>query len=405
MSSSFEKRLSLINDVLSTVPPNSEICIDTTMKTFSNNIQLTKRIGSESVNAEAHLACFKKQKTDICQSLAVKLIPLHSKELEVMKKKDVKEAMTTSLSAEINVLRLCTFLVESGVCPNLPVLYKYSVCNSCRFENENLNKRFLVEYGRNTNVPCLIAVNEFAQYGDLKSWSKKPHSDLEWAVAFFQIYAGLYVLQKYFNLTHHDMHWGNVLVEENISQSSYQRYTIDGRDYFIPNIGYTFLLWDFGYVRIPDKIEISELNKYKYYARPDQNPRKCVDYMRITSAPLWAESEYKIPVSPIMEQFYAEIINAYNSETNFSALFPQIFSDFFVPPPPNTIIVDKYNFDQNLPNLPKEFVWLLTSPNYINQKRIIFDTTAPPNTPISEQTANVVKDIALNGSVDMMDLD
>ena len=156
-----------------------------------------------------------------------------------------------------------------------------------------------------------------------------PRSTMEWYVAFFQIYVGLYALQKYFDFTHHDMHWGNVLVHKT-SKGGYAVYTIDNNTYYIPILGYEFVIWDFGYGRIPEKIELSSLNEANYYKDPLQNPRLICDYARITEAINWTQTEHKIQVPlEISKEFYLSVIRCIERGFTLKQLIPYMYSKSF----------------------------------------------------------------------------
>jgi hypothetical protein len=267
-----------------------------------NTFKLVGRIGSESVNGETFKICYPIKCRDgkctcrtLSHHLALKRIPiLDQKTLSYSRQPISYEALRYELWAELLFMRLCKILVEQNITPNLPIYINYFFCNSCIYENKVLQ--------RYNGQACAVVINELANEGDLKSWSKTRRSTAQWINAYFQIFCGLYALQKYFNATHHDLHWGNVLVHK-IRPGGYWRYTIDGRTYDVPNMGYLFVLWDFGFARIPDKVEI-RTNK-RYYREPSQNPRLVADYRRIMSAPFWRSTndEVLIPISSNLRIF------------------------------------------------------------------------------------------------------
>jgi len=82
-------------------------------------------------------------------------------------------------------------------------------------------------------------------------WVSNEHSDEEWYNAFFQITTGIYTLQKYFNMTHLDLHSDNILVKK-IKKGGFWSYVIDGETYHLPNLGYQFYIFDFGHAWIPN---------------------------------------------------------------------------------------------------------------------------------------------------------
>lgn len=137
---------------------------------------------------------------------------------------------------EYGVLKKCNELVLKKVTQNLPLIYDMNIC-------KNDNK--------------IIFYNELAS-GDFIDWLYDDHSEDEWMSFLFQFWCGLYVLQKHVKLVHNDLRLGNVLYHKinkdkvNINKDKvninkeYWKYTIDGIDYFIPNEGYVFIIWDFG---------------------------------------------------------------------------------------------------------------------------------------------------------------
>ena len=227
-------------------------------QTLAKTFKLLNRIGSGSVNGEAYKICYPlrcdQDRCDCAENpiyLAVKKIPISQADLNLSRKPLSKEALSTELWAELLMMRLCTALVENRVTPNLPVYVNYFVCDECKYANYALIERYP------NGSPCIYLINELANAGDIKNWSTVPRSTAEWINAYFQIFSAIYALQKYFNMTHHDLHWGNVLVHQ-VEPGGYWRYHIDGITYDVPNLGWLFTLWDFGYARIPNKVEIAK---------------------------------------------------------------------------------------------------------------------------------------------------
>lgn len=94
--------------------------------------------------------------------------------------------------------------------------------------------------------------NEFIEDSETYTeWVKKEHSLSNWYNAFFQITTAIYVLQKYFNMTHLDLHSDNILVKK-VKPGGYWSYIINGITYKVPNTGYIFYISDFGHAFIPN---------------------------------------------------------------------------------------------------------------------------------------------------------
>lgn len=82
-------------------------------------------------------------------------------------------------------------------------------------------------------------------------WVSEEHPNHVWYNAFFQITTALFALQKYFNMTHLDLHSDNILVKK-IKKGGYWSYNINGNVYKVPNLGFQLFIVDFGHARIPN---------------------------------------------------------------------------------------------------------------------------------------------------------
>lgn len=334
----------------------TESCLDQIRKTVTDKILVKKRIGSSSVNGEAYLAqidaCDPKSR-ERCKKpdISVKLIPIQPEEaLYINDHLTNKASLTTNLWAELLFTKICSIVTNQYKIPNLPLAYSYMICRRCTYENDNLN--------RLGNGPCLLLLNEFARGGDLASWCKTNRNLVEWAVCYFQIYVSLYFLQKFFNMTHHDLHWGNILVHPT-TVGGYSAYKIDGKKYYLPNIGFNFVLWDFGYSRIPGKVEIAKLREY--YRHPSQKPRLLVDYLRISNAPYWVQDTYgkSVAIPPkLVDTFCKPIEDMFRRNKTLAYVIPHIFGAFTTKPETGTII-ERYDLDSPFKNFRTDIKWVL----------------------------------------------
>jgi hypothetical protein len=246
---------------------------------------------------------------------------------------------------------------------------------------------------------CVLLVNEFANEGDLKNWLKiknwgdpqiKTHE--EWYVMFFQVYAGLYSLQKYFDLTHHDLHWGNVLVHK-IQPGGFLTYKIDNEYYKVPNIGYLFTLWDFGYAYIPNKLKAS--NDSKTYDFKDKN-RYSIDYFRIAHAAWWnMDTKEMFPngITPSeIVDFYYQTKNLYDLNVPLKYTFSNLFKSYSKTEIPTDLdyIID----DNNIPIIPDEYKWLLNDNK--NYQEFDMDMSNVFNNEIVFDKLNISDDDTIN---------
>src|SRR6478609_264078 len=290
---SHDSRLDLVSTLRDTIrnlslDDGSPTCV-TEDSVLVNTFKLIGRIGSGSINGEAFKLCHpircggdgKCECRSSATHLAVKRVPIKERiYLQMFKSPYSRTALHESLFVELLCLKFCNFLVEAKVTPNLPLYVNYFICNSCVFQNKELKTL--------DGEPCIILINELATEGDIKTWSEKPRSPAEWYNAFFQIFNALDALQKYFNLTHHDLHWGNVLVQK-VPKGGFWRYNIDGNVYDVPNLGWLFIIWDFGVATIPGKMDNS--GYAHHYRSPAETPRLLADYHKIISIAQWREND------------------------------------------------------------------------------------------------------------------
>lgn len=216
----------------------SQVCIEN--KTILDAIKVIKRFGTPSAYGEAWIGELRKK------ILAIKKI--------VLARNDLSDSFTRqqfmsgkSAWPEIATYIFCSIFVLAKVNPNLPLTFRYYLCQKCKFVNRNLGKR---------PKPCLITLNEMGD-GDMKTYLTKKINIWNPKLVtncVFQMATALYTFEKYLNMTHNDLHWGNVLVHE-IKPGGYWKYTINKIDYYVPNMGFLFVLWDFGMVDIPRKIK------------------------------------------------------------------------------------------------------------------------------------------------------
>jgi hypothetical protein len=93
--------------------------------------------------------------------------------------------------------------------------------------------------------------------------------------SIFQILYGIATVQKHLELVHFDLHLSNVLVTK-ILPNRFWHYRIDKTDYYIPNQGYLFKIWDFGRAHYlhtddPNKIKKNILKQFNRFFKFNNN--------------------------------------------------------------------------------------------------------------------------------------
>lgn len=141
-----------------------------------------------------------------------------------------RDALNKPSLLELLAMTMTNQLILQGICPHYTMNYYWDT---------NSDKKHVYMY------------NELANAGDFSDWSAHVHSTEMWFNALFQIFAGMYALKKYFNMLHTDAHLQNILVQK-VKPGGFWKYIIDGQNYYVPNLGYVFLIHDFGHGWIPN---------------------------------------------------------------------------------------------------------------------------------------------------------
>lgn len=141
---------------------------------------------------------------------------------------------------EYNILKKCAILFKNKITQNVPLIYDIELCK---------NK--------------VLFYSELAS-GDFLSWCTEHHSIDEWMSFLFQFWSGLYAMQKHMMFIHNDLRLGNILYHKIPKTNEYWKYVIDGVEYYIPNTGYVFIIWDFGSSMIIEDKKNRNYKKLEY---------------------------------------------------------------------------------------------------------------------------------------------
>lgn len=201
-----------------------------------------------------------------------------------------QDALKYDVWIELLVLRLSTELHRQNICPNVPILLDYTICNNCDYVDCTYPEIEIGNYfpyqpmkdGMKMPVQnctkrknCILYWTELG-YSNARSFLNKMDEKTNSLMfeetiisMIFQVLIGLYSLQFYFGINHFDLHLGNILVMKNkdYSKGTWE-YIINKKSYFLPVFGFYFCLWDFGYATIPSKNIRNELleNNNRYYS-------------------------------------------------------------------------------------------------------------------------------------------
>lgn len=140
---------------------------------------------------------------------------------------------------EILIMRdILNYNITNGICPNIPLLLDSFVCDDCKLTIRDLTKR----------QPCVILITEIAN-GSFRDFlkMKKLNSEQLYS-ALFQIMASLHAIQLRGQIMNFDVKADNILFYR-VTPGGYWEYIIHGIKFYVPNIGYLFVLNDFGISR------------------------------------------------------------------------------------------------------------------------------------------------------------
>jgi hypothetical protein len=143
--------------------------------------------------------------------------------------------------------------------------------------------------------------------------------------AFFQIITAIYTVQKQFGLQHLDMHAENILVKK-IPKGGYFKYIINGIEYNVPNLGYLFVINDYGYAWIPKnkkKDREYDVNFILNDVKPD------------------------LPVKIINDIKYI-VKNLKSNKIEFEDLINEIWGDLYKKAPKGSKLLEVYRPDKNI---------------------------------------------------------
>lgn len=250
----FDKYLKNIDDKQCLVPiDNNQFIIG------DKKIKLVKKIGTES------------EYGIIYNSKGINEGELFKFATKIMRK-------NTSNENEIKILEDLSLLVKKNENPHFPIMYKNFECLKF-YDDKRLPKLIY-------NTRYYINLNEFAN-GDLKMFMKSSQArEAKYTNnALAQVLLSILSLHNY-GYFHNDSHYGNFLYHR-ITPGGYIKYTIFGKTVYLENIGYLWVIWDFG---------LSE--KILYYKDIYNFAR---DYLRIIKAFIninekgWIENQYEIP--------------------------------------------------------------------------------------------------------------
>ena len=237
------KNYKIINEIIKEKIENANnkclVPLGNNTYSLNNTIILLKKIGTESSYGSVYLSVIKR----------------HSKIKFITK----IQVFTYDAMKEIRYLKLLTKYAYLNKNIHLPIIYNTITCD---YFNKNNNKlpENLLKKSNNINSYNSLFV-ELAN-GDLNNFLKtykKINIDLIHNI-LAQCFIGILTLHNN-NIIHNDTHIGNFLYF-NIYKKGCFKYTYKDLIFYIENIGFNWVIWDFGLSKDLNHIHLSMRIKY-----------------------------------------------------------------------------------------------------------------------------------------------
>lgn len=243
---------------------------------------------SSGVEGKVYKSIPKDLKIDSKKDSVIVIKKVNLKAIE--KTKDIDEF---TLNATPDQLYNLFFSTKSFKNPGLIEILSSTLVNQLILQKICPNYSFNYYWELEQSSKSIISYNEYINFNTFHSWARKKHKLEYWYNALFQIITALYAIKKFFNMLHTDFHTKNILVQK-VKPGGYWTYIIDKKKYYLPNLGFIFLIHDFGFSWIPNKLEISWYydDKLKYV---NNNGLNYIDLENFVNSLL--EDSYEIPVT------------------------------------------------------------------------------------------------------------
>jgi hypothetical protein len=173
---------------------------------------------------------------------------------------------------EIEILKIITQKVIELKCPHFPISYGYLRCDNTTLKSSNsddysivkdkhLNSNLLPEIIKK-NKKIYIQINELASGDFINILITNKNNLLNNIV---QMFISIMFFHNETNHYHNDAHPGNFLYHK-ITPGGYFHYNIYGKDFYLENIGYLWMIWDFGLVKSFKEAKKEKISiNYDYY--------------------------------------------------------------------------------------------------------------------------------------------
>lgn len=300
--------------------------------TFSKSILLGEGYQGSVYKKCNYTPIIQNKHVDTC--IATKKIYLSKVESKYVEDFYKKAALKYSSYIELASGYLINTLILNNICPNFLLNYNYDIIDRDGFICDDRHPYKLLLH------------NEFIDNTEtFTEWVKEIRDVKYFNNAYFQIVYSIYVLQKYFGMSHVDLHSDNILVQK-IEPGGYWIYKIDNKNYYVPNLGYVFYIIDFGQAWIPKQFQ-------SWYITQEYNEKqitKAIDLQILFKSTLEISKSPKIFKEEI--KHIIKILKKCECEQSFVELIELIWYEQYSTLPKQSIILDTF-YSSKLINISK----------------------------------------------------
>ena len=260
--------------------------------------------------------------------LAVKKIYINWKLAEFLNDQYSSEALNDGIYIELLAGELINQIVLQSISPHFVLNYTW-----------DYKERERSSVCSDTYPYTMYHYNEIIKNTmTYTKWVQENHSLKEWYNAYFQITTSIYVLQTFFNMTHFDLHSGNIIVQK-VKKRGYFNYIIDGVSYKVPNLGFRLFIIDLGQAFIPKKFK-------SWYVKREYSKKKITKSFDIQ---FLFESTLKLSTSS--KEFKNDIrklIKDIDTKEHFASIIYDLWYNTYEKVKSNSKLIETYDFGKKL---------------------------------------------------------
>jgi hypothetical protein len=289
---------------------------------LNNHIGLYKQIGSDSVYGVVYKSgnIDKKYLSDNIPKFVIKI-----------------QLMSDALRDELVVLKKIMNFPGINNIPCIPLIYNIMKCDNIIKDKEY---PLPLQKAKKIHKYYTLILYELAE-GDLKSFLlKKPRNYNIWKNCYEQIFMSIFVFRSVLLSHHMDAHSRNFLYRK-IKPGGCFCYNINGINYYIENLGYVWMIWDYGnalsvkkqtdkrwiedYMLISifmrkKNLQIEQSAFYKQYTYKDEELNTAMNYYGVLNDSVIITPEIHKLQQNLAEHIYYKCYNK-EKETVFEKLY------------------------------------------------------------------------------------